>query len=99
MKVLVAQMNPTIGDLKGNRQKIMAILQKAREQRADLVVFPEMTICGYPPEDLVLHASFIAAMEKSLEEIIPETKGLMAVVGLVRRNLSSGEKPLHNTAA
>lgn len=99
MKILVAQLDPTIGDLEGNSRKIIAALRKAREKKADLVVFPEMAICGYPPEDLVLHDSFVKGVEEALQRIIPETKGLMAVVGMVRRNLSSGEKPLHNSAA
>jgi NAD+ synthase (glutamine-hydrolysing) len=99
MKVLVAQLNPTIGDLDGNTAKVIQSLGVARETGCEVVLFPEMTICGYPPEDLLLHHDFVTAVEKKLEVIAPATKGLMAVVGLVRRNLSSGEKPLLNSAA
>lgn len=99
MKIFVAQLNPTIGALDANTKKIIHFLKKAKESKADIVIFPELTICGYPPADFVLHTDFIAAMEKALLKIIPETKGLMAVVGMVRNNLSSGEKSLFNSAA
>lgn len=99
MRILVAQLNPTIGDLEGNTHKIIQVLERARAQNADLVLFPELSICGYPPEDLLLHSSFIESMEKCLEKIVHASSRLMVVVGLVRRNLSSGEKPLLNSAA
>ncbi|HUD02364.1 MAG TPA: NAD+ synthase [Rhabdochlamydiaceae bacterium] len=99
MKVLVAQLDPTIGDFSGNVQKIIQALSYAREKKIDIVLFPELTICGYPPEDLVLHDHFVTASEDALQKILPHTKGLMAVVGLVRRNLAQGEKSLLNSAA
>jgi len=99
MRIFVAQINPTIGDLEGNTKKIIQMLKKARQQGCEIVLFPEMAICGYPPEDFVLHDSFITEVEAHLHKIIPETKGLMAIVGLVRRNLSTGEKALLNSAA
>jgi NAD+ synthase (glutamine-hydrolysing) len=99
MKVLVAQLDPTIGDFSGNVQKIIQALSYAREKKIDIVLFPELTICGYPPEDLVLHDHFVTASEDALQKILPHTKGLMAVVGLVRRNLARGEKSLLNSAA
>ena len=99
MRILAAQLNPTIGDLKGNTEKIVATLKEGRKQKADIVLFAEMAICGYPPEDLVLHDSFVTAVEDCLSVIGPATQGLMAVVGLVRRNLASGEKGLLNSAA
>lgn len=99
MRILVAQLDPTIGDLDGNTQKILRTLASAKKCKADIVLFPEMAICGYPPEDLVMYDDFVLAVEAHLKVIIPETKGLMAVVGLVRRNLSTGDKPLFNSAA
>ncbi len=95
MKVFVAQLNPTIGDFSGNRQKILLSIQRGREEGADIVLFSEMVICGYPPEDFVYHDTFVQASETALEEIVPETKGLMVVVGLVRRK----DNFLHNSAA
>lgn len=99
MKVLVAQLDPTIGDFVGNVNKIVQSLEHARKQKADVVLFPELSVCGYPPEDLVLHDHFVTSSEDTLQEIIPHTKGLMVLVGLVRRNLAHGEKSLLNSAA
>lgn len=99
MKVLVAQLDPTIGDFPGNTQKIIQALSHARKEKVDIVLFPEMAICAYPPEDLVLHGPFVLACEEALQKIIPHTEGLMAVVGLVRRNLAKGEKSLLNSVA
>jgi NAD+ synthase (glutamine-hydrolysing) len=99
MKIFVAQLNPTIGDLQGNCRKIVAALDAGRKKGADIVLFGEMAICGYPPEDLVLHAQFVQEIEKWLDVIAPATKGMMAVVGLVRKNVTQGEKKLYNSAA
>src|SRR3990167_4540534 len=99
MKLLMAQLNPTIGDLNGNTERILASLDMAREYGAEIVLFPEMAICGYPPEDLVWHKSFIDAMEAKLEVIAKASKGLFVTVGLVRKNRGQGEKALLNSAA
>ena len=99
MKILVCQLDLTIGDFSGNVQKILKSIEKARKACADVVLFSELTVCGYPPEDLLLHKNFVLKGEEALEAIIPHTKGLMVVVGLVRRNLAKGEKPLFNSAA
>ena len=99
MRIFVAQLNPLIGDLEGNTQKILKALDHARAKKADVVLFPELTFCGYLPEDLFLHHSFIDAQEKYLERVINASQGLMVFVGVVRRNTSKGEKPLFNSAA
>jgi NAD+ synthase (glutamine-hydrolysing) len=99
MRILVAQLDPTIGDFSGNFQKVLHALKYAHKEKVDVVLFPELTICGYPPEDLVLHGNFVPTCEDILEKIVPHTKGLMVVVGLVRRNLAKGEKALLNSAA
>ena len=99
MKILIAQLNPKIGDLKGNAEKVISTLHSAREDRVDIVVFPEMTICGYAPDDLVLHESFIDEMEYHLDRIVQESKGIACLVGLIRRNSMRAEKPLLNSAA
>lgn len=99
MKILLAQLNPTIGDFHGNVKKILNALESARKQGADIVAFSETVICGYMPEDLLLHADFVEKIENSLKQIIPATKGLMAVVGTVRRNPGAHEKKLFNSAA
>lgn len=99
MRILVAQLNPIIGDLKGNTQKIIDTLERARLKEIDMVLFPELTICGYPPGDLLHHPSFIDTMEKCLDKIVQHSSKVMAFVGLVRRNMNSGERPLLNSAA
>ncbi|MGC1879171.1 MAG: NAD+ synthase [Rhabdochlamydiaceae bacterium] len=99
MRILVAQLNPTIGDFEGNTRKIIQALDHARSKQVDIVLFSELVLCGYPPEDLLLHPSFIEAGQKYLEKILPSTAGLMAIVGMVRRNPAKGEKPIFNSAA
>ncbi|MGE3954201.1 MAG: NAD+ synthase [Parachlamydiales bacterium] len=98
MRIYAAQLNPTIGALKGNTQKILAAIDRGREQGADLILLPELAISGYPPEDLLLLESFVPACEAMLEPIIEASKGLAVVVGLPRR-ATKGEKPFHNSAA
>ncbi|MGE0198858.1 MAG: NAD+ synthase [Simkaniaceae bacterium] len=99
MKILVAQCNPIVGDIGGNTAKILESMDHARKKGADLVMFGELTLCGYPPEDLVFHRSFIDSMELHLERIVKASKGLTVIVGLIRRNLEGGEKCLFNSAA
>lgn len=99
MKLFVAQLNPLIGDISGNTQKVLDAMEEARKQEADIVLCPELTLCGYPPEDLVFHSSFIDSMEQALQKIVKASQGLMVLVGLVRRNLYHGEKHLLNSAA
>lgn len=99
MKIHVAQLNPIIGDITGNTKKILDAIRHGKEEGADIILCPELTICGYPPEDLVYHLSFIDAQEQALQQIINEATDVMVVVGLVRRNLYHGEKHLLNSAA
>jgi NAD+ synthase (glutamine-hydrolysing) len=99
MRIYVAQLNPIIGDMEGNTQKIIQSIERARAKGTDLVLFPELALCGYPPEDLLLHPSFVDAQEKYLEKVIRASSGLMVVVGFVRRNPSKAEKPIFNSAA
>ena len=77
MKVALAQMNPTVGDLRGNVLKIKEMAAKARDGGADLVIFPEMAVTGYPPHDLFLYRTFIAKVEEIIrDEILPQTEGI-----------------------
>ena len=95
MKIAMAQINPTVGDFSGNTVKILEFLSKAREQDADVVIFPEMAVAGYPPQDLLLEQSFLEANRAALDEIVKKTKGIVAVVGFVDYN----EEDLFNAAA
>ncbi len=67
LKLTLAQLNPTVGDIDGNAQKIMDIWQESNEQSCDLVLFPELFLCGYPIEDLTLNLSFIQAVEAKID--------------------------------
>ena len=74
MKLALAQIDPTVGDLDGNRELILARIEEARTAGADLVVLPELAVTGYPPEDLLLRAGFVHAARDSLERIAAETR-------------------------
>ena len=86
MRVALAQINATVGDISGNVRKILETSARAREAKADLVIFPELSITGYPPEDLLLRASFIDRNLAAWEEVVSEIRGITAVVGFVDRD-------------
>jgi NAD+ synthase (glutamine-hydrolysing) len=81
MRLALAQMNTVVGDLEGNRARILDRLAEARDAGAELVLFPELAVTGYPPEDLLLRPGFLRAAAESLEQIAAETKGIAALVG------------------
>jgi NAD+ synthase (glutamine-hydrolysing) len=81
MRLALAQMNSVVGDLDGNRDRIVARLEEARGRGVELVLFPELATTGYPPEDLLLRPGFLRAAARTLEEVAAETKGLTALVG------------------
>ena len=94
LRIGLAQINTTVGDLQGNTRRIVDYLERACEQSVDLVLFPELAIPGYPPEDLLLKPSFIEANRACLDELLPHTRGLTAVVGFVDL-----ESDIYNAAA
>jgi NAD+ synthase (glutamine-hydrolysing) len=81
MRLALAQMNSVVGDLDGNRDRIVARLKEARAAGAELVLFPELATTGYPPEDLLLRPGFLRAAATTLDEVAAETKGLTALIG------------------
>src|SRR5438128_956830 len=81
MRLALAQINPVVGDLEGNRDLILQRLDEAKANAADLVVFPELAVTGYPPEDLLLRPGFIRAAEESVERIAREARGTTVLVG------------------
>src|SRR5829696_6786780 len=81
MRLALAQINAVVGDLEGNRERILAALADARSANADIVLLPELAVTGYPPEDLLLRPAFVRAAEDSLRAIATETAGLTALVG------------------
>jgi NAD+ synthase (glutamine-hydrolysing) len=94
LRIALAQINPTVGDLVGNADKIIAWSQKAREAGAHIVAFPELAITGYPPEDLVLKPDFIAENRRQLERVAATIGEMTAIVGFVD---SDGD--IYNAAA
>src|SRR6266568_1364268 len=82
MRLALAQIDPTVGDLEGNRELILARIEEARAADADLVLLPELAVTGYPPEDLLLRPGFVGAARASLELIAAETRDLVALVGV-----------------
>jgi len=99
MKVLVAQLNPKVGDIDGNLRGILRIMGSAHRRGADLVVFPEMAVCGYPPKDLLLREGFAGRCAEAVGRLASECRGgLCAVVGTVAPNPGPGP-PLLNVAA
>lgn len=96
MRIALAQINATVGDLKGNARKIEDLTFKAREKGADVVVFPELAVCGYPPEDLLLKDHFIKDNIRILHDLAKGVSGITALVGFVD---TDEQKNLYNTAA
>src|SRR4051794_35735128 len=94
LRVALAQINPTVGDIRGNARKISDQMARAREEGAALVVFPELSLTGYPPEDLLLKTSFLDAARTALRELAAEAKEIVAVVGYPEQ-----AEDVYNTAA
>lgn len=92
LRIAMAQINPTVGDIAGNTRLIKAWIKEARKAKADLVAFPELAVTGYPPEDLLLKPRFVADNRRALDEIAKDCKGLVAVVGYVGQGLAGGGK-------
>jgi NAD+ synthetase len=103
MKFALAQLNPTIGELTGNAQQILRAAQQAAAQGTRLVLTPELSLCGYPPRDLLLNPSFIAAIAQTLQQLAQDLPPDLAVlVGTVEPNPHAtqvGGKPLFNSMA
>ena len=94
LRIALAQVNPTVGDLDGNLGKILSFAKRAAELKADLVVFPELVICGYPPEDLLLKPQFISDNLSAVEKIAKKISDPGLIVGFV----SSDKGKLYNSA-
>lgn len=103
MKIAIAQLNPTIGDITHNAQQIIIAAQKAAKYGAKILLTPELSLCGYPPRDLLLYPRFIQSMEQQLKAIAESiTPEITILVGTVTKNPhahSQGQKPLYNSIA
>jgi len=94
LRMALGQINTTVGDFKGNLKKVIDCLNMGRENNVDMVIFPELTTTGYPPEDLLLKPSFIEANLNMLKQVISSSNGIGCILGFVE-----GEKELYNSAA
>ena len=94
LRIGMAQINTTVGDFNGNLQKILKATDQARALAVDLLTFPELAICGYPPEDLLLKPQFIEENLRSLDRLVDASSGLAIVVGFV-----DAQDDLYNAAA
>ena len=97
MKIALCQINTTVGDFNGNVEKILVSLQKAKANSCALALFPELTLTGYPPRDLLDRASFWQASQKALEQVAQGAQGIAAVVGAILENKGPGN-PFFNSA-
>ena len=94
IRIGLAQINTTLGDLEGNAQKIVEGIQRAREMGVDLLAFPELAITGYPPEDLLLMPRFVQQNVEVLRKIVEITRGLTALIGFINK-----QDDIYNAAA
>jgi NAD+ synthase (glutamine-hydrolysing) len=98
MRIGLAQINPLIGDFRGNVEKICRFAESARDEKCHLVVFPELALVGYPPRDLLDIPSFVRSSRSYWPRIQEASKGIGLICGVVAENESGVGKPYHNTA-
>ncbi len=94
LRIGMAQINTTVGDFGSNARKILGAIAEARSLGVDLITFPELAICGYPPEDLLFKPQFIEENLRSLERVVEGSAGLSIVVGFV-----DAKEDIYNAAA
>lgn len=99
MKIALGQINPTIGDFSGNAAKIIDFSRRAQAGGAGLILFPELSICGYPPRDLVERPSFVAKNQETAKRIAERTSGIAVICGLVTPAHAQSGKSAMNSAA
>jgi len=99
MKIALGQINPTVGDFSGNAAKIIDYSRRAHAAGAGLILFPELSVCGYPPRDLVERSSFVARNRESVDRIAGETIGIAVICGLVTPAHTNTGKSVMNSAA
>jgi len=99
VKIALGQINPTVGDFSGNAAKIIQYSHRARTAGADLILFPELAVCGYPPRDLVERPSFVERNRTTMETIAQETRGIAVICGMVTPAEAGSGKSVMNSAA
>jgi NAD+ synthase (glutamine-hydrolysing) len=98
VKIALGQINPTVGDFGGNTARIINFAQIARSSGAGLILFPELSVCGYPPRDLVERASFVVHNREAVQHIAAETSGIAVICGLVTPADADTGKSVMNSA-
>jgi len=98
MQIALAQYNYHIGDFEGNTKKIIAGIEKARNANADLVIFAELSVCGYPSGDLLEFKDYLRRCDQAIEQISRHCRGIAAIIGAPDRNPNLQGKPLYNAA-
>jgi len=96
LRLAMVQMNAVVGDLEGNTRAICRWIREARKAKADVVVFPELAVCGYPPEDLLLIPKFLLDIHRMRDRIAKVTTGIMAVVGAVNEPDRPAQHPIRD---
>jgi NAD+ synthase (glutamine-hydrolysing) len=99
VKIALGQINPTVGDFSGNAAKMVEFSLRARTAGAGLILFPELSVCGYPPRDLVERSSFVTHNREWAEKIAAETAGIAVICGLVTPAHADTGKTVMNSAA
>jgi NAD+ synthase (glutamine-hydrolysing) len=99
VKIALGQINPTVGDFNGNAAKIIDFAHRAQSEGAGLILFPELSVCGYPPRDLVERTSFVTHNHETVERIASETRGIAVICGLVTPAQAATGKSVMNSAA
>ena len=98
MKIALAQINPTIGDFQQNTQKMMGFIEKAKGLSCDLIIFSELVISGYPPQDLLERRDFVAANFDNFHKMVESGRGIGVVCGFADKNPGQQGNPLYNSA-
>ncbi|SVD01360.1 uncharacterized protein METZ01_LOCUS354214, partial [marine metagenome] len=96
LRIAMAQINSSVGDLEGNQKKIIDCINKAKNSRADIIAFPELSVTGYPPQDLLFNKKFIQRNQEVLNEIVSESKNITSIIGFVDKDNNNN---LYNSAA
>jgi NAD+ synthase (glutamine-hydrolysing) len=99
VKIALGQINPTVGDFSGNAAKMIDLARRAQTDGAGLILFPELSVCGYPPRDLVERASFVSHNRETVERIALETRGISIICGLATPAQAETGKSVMNSAA
>lgn len=99
IRIALAQINPTVGDIAGNLHKHLQNIRDAKARGAQIILFPELSLLGYPPKDLLLKPAFIQLAAQAVAEIAAAAQGITAIVGYAEPNPAKSGRPLHNAVA